>query len=234
MDEMKCIIATQFQVIISNFKMWCSREAFDASKQYNWQWMILSPNEWMCILDSILLVSHDVLFVETFGKEIMIIKQARGLCENFMHQGTNCCFLCSSVLQPQPGDTTLFQLAGYKCQKCQFTFLYDCKYTHCPYHTATLLDSSSYCSACDLHYRRRGLEEQTWMSNNQWKYDNGRFEGGSDEVYSVLTIPNSLSNPNHFGHLVWKYSQVARLVENGSKRIVVSGNGQSSLGCLLT
>jgi hypothetical protein len=219
LGEMKSIVVVQFKVVITNFKTWCSREPYDPSKSYDWEWLVLSPNDWLSIIDSMLLASSDV-FAESFGRELVFLKQARELYEIFANKAGDICFLCDSGLMEE-GDNS----GKHSCPNCKWHFGSVLNPKDCPVHADKLLNTAGYCTECTRNYRRRPVSQRN-LSSDEWEYnENIQFQGGSTCGYSLFTMPQFLSDPRHFGHVACTFGQVAGLLVTSKKQNSTSVNG---------
>jgi hypothetical protein len=170
----------------------------------------LTPFDWFLILESILLLSYNQHFCETFGQIKSEFSVRLQLAFKRMDDPTSTCPTCGKVCKS-------FDSAGFKCEPCRVIHV-DVFPSRCRIHDD--MDESSYdCltnrfSCCP---RFTYCKHVTSLSCLQRKYDTlGSLVPTLSEIHARwanVIIPKSLSDENHFGHLPYEF---CRLMERMS------------------
>lgn len=154
-------------------------------------WTTLSPVDWSNIFESILLLSYDRRFCEEFGREkIMLERVSRQADAIWSTKATQFgqCPLCKGVLVAL--DSRDFSIA---CHSCQKVFVYG-------------KDTGSSCVP-----EGYGVIRRPNQSNVAWLKANWKTVPTRD--LTKVRIPESLADPDHFGHVVFKYCEFKRELE---------------------
>jgi GTPase SAR1 family protein len=215
LQEMKSIVTAHFEKMITMFRQWCSIKG--NQKDLPWSWIVLSPNEWLIILNSVLAVSHTKAMMEFFGSEMMFFDIARGMCGTFIQDTDRACYLCP---RPSMSQSTGYYdgYGGYSSRQtyqcCSTRYSSSNSPEFCPSHTTTQLDTvTGFCQSCSVNYRRPSLRVHTWISGSSWNYNGGKFTECTNTVLPLTNPPSSFNNSKHFGHLAWVYSNAYDIVK---------------------
>jgi hypothetical protein len=154
---------------------------------------------------SILLLSYDKYFCQVFGKEKILMEM---LAERSnaawvdLTSTLNTCYECCEA------TTTTVRAGGKKCIGCMIVFMKDL-----PVDNDTCLNcnrnnciSNRRCRHCFVSYRKpAGVKDFAEL-----------FYCYPSHVYRSVVhvdVPESLSNPKHFGHLTWKFCEFMASLE---------------------
>jgi GTPase SAR1 family protein len=207
--KMKALIRRLIDVWVEKYNVatWSVSDVLPNSLQ----WINLSPLDWTMIWRSILLLSYDKYFCEVFGKEKILMEtlaqSANAAWIDLQSASLDTCPECSR-------DTTSWPY-GKNCKHCCIVFVKEL-----PLHN-TLCSrcqrahiSGNRCSRCSFSYRQF---EDDWRGLVKPFYYNGkRVPANPDAVYKSVVhvdVPDSLSNPKHFGHLAWKFCEFMASLE---------------------
>jgi hypothetical protein len=210
-----------------------------ATQDLNEAWKSLAPADWRKIWGSILLVGADPNFYTPFGREKLVM-------EELLHQarlGTSSCPTCQSphcVVPYAPGrlrlckacrTIPLFKPAGANtkishCLRCRGDLHENsrvCKRNECG-STHQQLNASIYlCLSCDIH-------QTSSHCSRRANYYLPPFGYTTVLVGKEIVVPKSIAeDPEHFGHLPWRFCQIMKSLENG---IATAKNTDSS--CSIT
>jgi small GTP-binding protein len=187
-------------------------------------WERLTPEDWMKIWGSVLLVASNPHFYEKFGPEKMemdnLLDGARRLRERYQRAiSAECgCSLSgsdpSSVLVTLPenkGHTRICSNCGTipvlfprgvspKCFKCSSTVDDStgiCLKEGCSYLHRKWKGALFFCSSCRALSSSIRCEKCTgrWLTQVKYYWCYGE----------AISVPEALSDPSHFGHVIWRY-----------------------------
>jgi small GTP-binding protein len=209
LEEMKSLVVKQLEVLISMFKLWCSAKAQTESQEQTlpWSWLVLSPNEWLGILTSVLAVSHTKAAVKSLSNELSFLSIARTVCEPFLQKSSSVCYLCGSTIYTQEYYSHHGKFC-IPCPKCHWSFAVSTKPGQCHIHTDIKLDSQTgFCTSCNINYRRLPKSPRSWIKCGTWSYANGRFSGSMAAGMSTIFYNQGVSDTKHLGYLLWAYSE---------------------------
>jgi hypothetical protein len=170
------------------------------------QWSDLSPLDWTMIWRSILLLSYDKYFCEVFGKEKILLESlAQRSDAAWIDLKSPSLDTCSSCKR-----ATSLLVCGKQCTTCNIVFVKELPLdksvcARCQRQNAI---SCCNCRYCCFSYRQL---EDDWRGVVKPFYYNGKpVPANPDAVYKSVVhvdVPESLSNPKHFGHLAWKFCE---------------------------
>jgi hypothetical protein len=211
----KQLVYRQLEIIFenhasSNMDKWTP--ALSDSENALVGWSTLSPVDWNTIFESILLLSFDRQFCELFGREKIMLERLSHKMKNavndVVYNWENLkCLRCETDL----GTTNV-------CGSCRLSYNYpDVKPgDSCPACTDrnTRLDSKSRCNNyCSFTFTKHPAATGVGGALKT-TYTGGHFEPNNPDAYKKavhIPVPQSLSAPKHFGHLLWTY---CRFVES--------------------
>ena len=203
-DEEKVVFARakEFVRYYINFLIQHEHETNDPM---NWNVMCkVSAMDWNVIMKSVCLLAFDKTICESFGPELVTCSNIAQAAYHWKLSGflgsTKCCPRCAKVL-----DMTKRSPQLPRCKPCGIVFIPSSKPEHCGYCGNTeLSDESFQCSHCNyLHEKQHSLKE--WIKE-KFTTD-GIATPICEENYRKvihLRVRNSLSDPEHFGHPLYK------------------------------
>jgi GTP-binding protein EngB required for normal cell division len=160
--------------------------------------------DWGLIRSSFLLMSNDPFFIEAFGREKALIETvARKWPCTPPFSSYSLCYIC--------GDHLKVLNDNWKsCVKCKMNFGQEGNKVSFPCHPTCLEDGEA-CATCGFVRVRYGDEldmsfdvsTRALVPIHQEKYNK----------FVAIEIPASLSDTNHFGHIVWKFCQFMKSIE---------------------
>ena len=193
-SSMKTLIQRQLEVIFNAYSSWLK----DNKRSSIWKG--LSKMDWISIVESLLLLSYNKRFCEIFGKEKIFLEEMR---QTTGQVDDDCCPGCFKNL-----DNSRY------CGGCRrrFRFSNSADKHRCPccrMNGRTYnLDPNGRCNS----YCRATYEEHPGSENPvlQYKYTNGKFvpiDAEKLKDFVRIEVPDSLSDPKHFGYLAWKFCE---------------------------
>jgi hypothetical protein len=202
-----------------------SVQAASADASDSNSWSSLSPRDWTMIWRSILLLSYDKYFCQVFGKEKIILES---LAQNANAAWVDSlpifdkCWDCNEPLTALP--------AGKQCSSCRVIYTEKGDWKRCSYcfvpppalgfgqsvknvrklngeilngHCGIL---NGHCGSCGWNYRI--LTTSRALMAIPFYFNGKPVPADPDPLYKAnvhIDVPESLSDPKHFGHLMWKF-----------------------------
>jgi hypothetical protein len=185
-----------------------SVQAASADASDSNSWSSLSALDWTMIWRSILLLSYDKYFCQVFGKEKIILEN--------LAQNANAAWVDSLPIFDKCWDCNepLAALsAGKQCNSCRvvYTEKGDCeRCVRCPRPSSrrvTRKISNGRCESCGWNYR---IVPDSKALMIPFYYNGKPVPADPDHFYKAhahIDVPESLSDPKHFGHLMWKFCE---------------------------
>jgi hypothetical protein len=176
------------------------------------KWSILSPLDWTMIWRSILLLSYDKYFCQFFGKEKILLESlAQRSNATWIHLSSlDTCSECH-------GPTTAVT-GGKSCHNCKIVFMKEfpvVNNSRLCLSCARSCISSNRCGSCSFSYRQL-VDNALKGWEKPFYYNSKPVPANPDAAYKSVVhvdVPESLSNPEHFGHLAWKFCEFMASVE---------------------
>jgi GTP-binding protein EngB required for normal cell division len=166
----------------------------------------VSPLDWHLIMRSIGLLSYDKLSCESFGPELihcMDVAQETNMWKfNGFIGADKHCPHCAEKL-----DLTKVKPHLPRCKPCTLVFSNDAKTTTCGYcgHDKMVAETSQ-CTNCK--YKREELPNLSKWIKVKYDADGNPTPVDAEKYKKVihLEVPQSLEDPSHFGHPLYKMS----------------------------
>jgi GTPase SAR1 family protein len=158
----------------------------------------LSPYDWELVWQSFLLMSSDPYFIEEFGKDLVLMKTLTRTWPRIpsFHLFSNCCVCC----KPLSDSSTKWKVCSY----CKIFFGEQLDVTTWLCHGFQLREGQicTRCGYVSVKYRDV-LDLSFDVAVKKWV----PAKKANTIQYICVEIPQSISDTNHFGHIVWKYCQ---------------------------
>lgn len=206
-------------------------------------WADISPLDWVSIFASVLLPSSDRYGYENFGKEKMAMESCLARLRNQLVAHFEAIDLCPSCMRGQlcaggvcsscnETDVTHAQknyrycnhcgsnrnFRGNKCTSCrQNCGQIEGACVRCPSCSQDAHFLNGVCSYC--HKYSPAVAEQVETDKKKLfevKYVDGTLQPCHDKfkVLAQIQVPDSVSDPKHFGHLLWRFCRFMESVES--------------------
>jgi small GTP-binding protein len=224
--KMEWLIKSYLEILIRQGKTYQQEPA----KKKGLEWEFLSAEDWVNLWGSVLLVASDRHFVNTFGVEKLqidaLMHDARNMGDNRL-DGIHGCVNCKGAYSVFSGlrwcgrclVAPVFSLRQEGkmldiCAVCRGEVDSTsgiCKVSGCGSLHRMKIDKMFYCQWSDTV---KANKECSKCGNG------GCSEVSRRKVYCgiPIAVPRSLANPDHFGHLLWRYCEFMRTLEETKKR----------------
>lgn len=220
--KMKALVRRLFGFLVEQenktgyFRSWWTlNKDTDTPKQTD-----LSPLDWAFVWGSILLLSYDRHFCEVFGREKILFEKLAQNANAWRGAAFNPT-TCPYCLSPFGSKT------GHKhCGSCKLIFTNvlpwqgNCISCYRQGSGTAFIVKDNKCYNCGTSYREPPPDLNAWL---ELKYNaEGKLTPVHPDKYKKIIhveVPESLSDPKHFGHLVYKFCRFMESIEDKQSQV---------------
>jgi hypothetical protein len=178
-----------------------STQVASADPSESTSWSSLSALDWTMIWRSILLLSYDKYFCQVFGKEKILLES--------LAQSANAAWVDSEPLSDKClgcSQSLTALSAGKQCPSCCIVYTVGKREDHCCIRCRGGVLNGR-CNNCSWTFRILTTSKASVMP---FYYNGKPVPADPDPLYKAnvhIDVPESLSDPKHFGHLMWKFCE---------------------------